>query len=168
MPAVVPLILIAAVSLAACTTSTSASPSPPAPASTQVEGNQRDYENSTMVATCLTDRGWEVEVTPGGGWGIEASFPPEQADVFQADYDACIAEAGLDNVEMTEVLASEIYDNNQRVTQCLDKEGFSTTPAPSRSSFIAKMVENPEGDHWNPYELVSQGEVGKAVSACPQ
>jgi hypothetical protein len=139
----------------------------PAP-NQSVEGNQRDYDNSVVIAACLEERGWDVEVTPTGGWGIEVELPPEQSDAYRADYDECLVETGLDDIEMTPELASDVYDNNLRVLECLEGQGYSVEDPPLKDTFVTKLLENPDGDYWNPYSLVPEDEMATAAFACPQ
>lgn len=139
----------------------------PAP-NQSVEGNQRDYDNSVLLAACLEKRGWDVEVTPTGGWGIEIELPPEQSDVYRADYDECLLETGLDVIEMTPQLASDVYDNNLRVVACLEGKGYSAEDPPNKDTFVTKLLENPDGNYWDPYSLVPQNEMATAALACPQ
>lgn len=161
------LALAGAIALSGCT-DPSVSPTSEVNPTPTVEGNQRDFENATLLAACLTERGWDVEVTPGGGWGIEIELADEQADLYREDFDSCLEETGLDEVEMDEELANFVYDNNLRVIECLAEAGYSAEEPPDRDIFVAKIMETPDALIWDPFSLVPQGELPQAVMACPQ
>ena len=127
--------------VAAC----SASPNPPPSAEEPtVEGNAIEHGYAVSIAKCLTDIGWEVQVDPQGGWGVVSEMPEEQRPLYEADYQECLKELGLNDFTVTEETASVSYDNNTRVIECLAAEGFPVEEAPSRSSFINKTLEDPD------------------------
>lgn len=166
------LILSAVLVLAGC--SSQAPPSSPSDNASvpnqnlPVEGNQYEYENAVKTAACMTDKGWEAEVDPQGGWGVVAGFPPEQADIYRADYVDCVDEIGLGSVEITEDVAQRTFNNNVRVTQCLISAGFTTSETPNERTFVSKTMEDPQADVWNPYELIAKDALVNAVTTCPQ
>ena len=141
----------------------------PAPSLTpgQVEGNQRDYESATAVAACLEERGWDVNVTPEGGWGIEVEMDEAQADVYREDFNACLEETGMGDVQMDEELANYLYDNHLRVLDCLEGAGYSVEEPPSRAGFVSTLLEDPSKAP-DPFALVPEADRSDAVFACPQ
>lgn len=133
-----------------------------------VEGNIYMYESSNAIAGCLRDKGWEVEVTSSGGWGIEAEFPADQESAYTAAYEECAKETGYDKIEMTPDLASFNYDNTVRVVECLEEAGFSTPDGPTRQAYVDKVLEDPAAVPWDPYEYVPADDLTDAILACPQ
>lgn len=138
------------------------------PTSTAVTGNQYEYDLAVKTAKCLTDKGWEVEVDPQGGWGVVAGVPEAQADVYRDDYVACTDSLGLNDLKVTEESAKRTFENNVRVTECLTSEGYSIPETPSEKKFVSGTLEDPQTNLWDPYLLVPENELGAAVTACPQ
>ncbi|RIJ70319.1 hypothetical protein D1871_19635 [Nakamurella silvestris] len=131
-----------------------------------VEGNQTEYENAVATATCLKERGWDVELDSFGGWGIVADVPEAQSNLYNEDYSSCVDGLGILNFVGTEQGAKLAYDNLIRVHACLDREGYSVETVPSRESYVAKALEDPAGESWNPYSLVASDDLTTALRIC--
>lgn len=116
----------------------------------------------------MQDRGWDVEVTDTGGWGIEAAIPNDQKSAYDAAFDECVQELELDNVQMTPELAEFNYDNNVRVVECLEEAGYSVPQQPAKGAFVQSLLDDPNSVPWDPYELVSADDLHSAILACPQ
>lgn len=134
---------------------------------TNIEGNERMFKAATEIARCLEESGWDVQVTDGGGWGVEAGIPVGQEAAYQVAYEVCAIELGYNDVTMTEDLAAFNFENTSRVVSCLTDLGYETPSAPSRSAYITTLMEDPNSQPWDPYELIAEDDVAEAVFACP-
>ncbi len=132
-------------------------------------GNLREYEYNVALAECINEKGWDVVVDGVGGWGIVfENVPVDQQDAAIAASDECRATLGNEILEVNDDTINYTYDNNLRVTECLDALGYTTPIPPEREVFIAVVLDNPDDDSWDPYEFVSEESIGDAVIACPQ
>jgi len=134
---------------------------------TNIEGNERMFKTATEVARCLEESGWDAQVTDGGGWGVEAGIPVGQEAAYQVAYEECAIELGYNDVTMTEELAAFNFDNTSRVVSCLTDLGHETPSQPSRSAYITTLMEDPNSQPWDPYELIADEDVAEAAFACP-
>lgn len=160
------LVVLAGVALTGC--SVGAEPAASSSPTPSIEGNVYMYEASTAIADCLREQGWDVEVTSGGGWGIEVALPTEQQDAYNTAYDDCAKQTGYDELEMTPDLAAYNYDNTVRVVACLQDKGYSTPDGPTRQAYIDRVLESPDSIPWDPYELIAPADVPQAALDCPQ
>lgn len=126
------------------------------------------HQWALRMAQCLEDKGWDTTVTSDGGWSIAGSQPPEQKDAFATAMKACSDSLGYSRQNVTEEIANDSYETNLRVSSCLQQLGFDTPPAPSRQTYVSQVMENSGGVLWNPYELVPQDDLPKALTKCPQ
>lgn len=157
----VPALLI---SVGGCVTVQSPEPEPTVTPS----GNVLAFEYASKLAECLQAAGWNVEVTDTGGWGVEIGIPEDQAEAYRASNEACSEQVGLADLTLTPELAAYNYENNVRVSSCLEDLGWSTPTPPSRGGYISKVLEDAEAIVWDPYELVPPGDLARAATRCPQ
>ena len=159
------MVLVLAVAGCSATPADEVSPSPSASAPS---GNAVMYEAAHQMGRCMQDRGWDVEVTDTGGWGIEAAIPNDQKSAYDTALAECTQQLGLDDIQMTPELAQFNYDNTVRVIECLDDAGYSTPDGPPQGSYVQALVDNPDSVPWDPYELVPADELQEAILSCPQ
>jgi hypothetical protein len=116
----------------------------------------------------LNQRGWETSVDGLGGWGVVSDVPNDQQPIYNADYESCLEDLGLDDFTVTEETAIASYKNNVRVTECLADAQYSIPENPSQAAFVTATLQDPNEEIWNPYSLVPPDDLWKAVTACPQ
>lgn len=118
-------------------------------------GNQTDDKSINMVR-CLTERGWDVEVT-AEGWGTgPAGIPNEQYDQYGADRAECESQFGYDQPSppsLDQAAAEEQYDLLLVVAACIRDLGHPVSEPPSRQAYVEAAMENPVAV-WHPYDDV--------------
>lgn len=116
------------------------------------------------MAACMTDRGWTVTLTPEG---MGSNYPAEQADRFQNDEQQCAAQAGIAGPppKISESEAAWLYDEFVRITPCVEAEGVSVDPPPSKAAFVEQLVAFPI-PVWHPFDHAPQRSP-ELERACP-
>jgi hypothetical protein len=123
---------------------------------------------AVTMQQCLSDEGWEVEVSWDGG--IEFSLPADQTDQFMAAQQVCLERTGYDRpMEYTLEEAASLYDELLEVADCVRDLGYAVADPPSRQAYAEQLAR---GEHatWHPYYgagATSPDEVREKWEACP-
>ena len=131
-------------------------------------------EWATIQADCMNAMGFlNVSETPDGGLA-SGTVPEAQAEAYQVASYVCDAEYPLDpkySIPLTDDRIGVLYDYYvDELTPCLEKEGYSVTPAPSESTFISSY----RSGGWTPYADINTSFAGtqeewyRINKVCPQ
>lgn len=127
------------------------------------------------LAQCLTDLGFPSEVYPSGD-GLRGTGNPMSGGVFDAEAYAaasatCDEQAGP-HPEIPAVNAEDVekyYDRLVEVGECLEENGFPSTPPMSREAYVETYLASLSGrgspPMWSPY-IDEPGAEERA--ACPE
>lgn len=111
------------------------------------------FEATRLLAACIRDRGFNVEVIPpGDGISFEA-VPATQNSAAQAAEQECRDGLNLREgsaSDYTDEVRSHIYDYQLALRQCLIEAGYDIPDPPSREIY----VENYFRDPWIPYSFL--------------
>lgn len=128
-----------------------------------------------QLARCLTDLGFPSEVYPSGD-GLRGTENPMGGGVVDAEAYAAASAACDEQVgphpEIPAVSADDVevyYDRLIEVGQCLEANGFSSTPPMSREvyveTYLASLTGGGSPPTWSPYD---DGSGPEERSACPE
>jgi hypothetical protein len=127
---------------------------------------------SNLAYQCLTEKGWDVELTWEGG--IEASsktVPDAQRSQYEADSDECwsVIDDRILNMKPEEI--GKVYDSELKTRECLIQRGYDVGTPPSKQEYIDTF----QGERWSAYgdsNALGPGtpddEWRKISEACPQ
>lgn len=123
-------------------------------------------EQSDLVATCMEDRGWPVEVDPDGG--VMASVPNHQMPALNESWYVCWASypplaqylRPLDDDQLGQLYDYYVDD----LTPCLQAEGYLIEP-PSRAVWLHDASTSDR--HWMPYFDVDGTPTNDVFQRCP-
>lgn len=140
--------------LAGCTQASSTTPS-------GIDGLISDGDDLRAVAQCLSDRGWDAEVTDGA---IGVDVPADQTESYERDSLECWDEAGVDTSgTLTDADYQAIYEWYSTIADCLRGAGWGTPERPSYEVFRSTYDSSP----WIPWSEVPATDFGRATDACP-
>lgn len=126
-----------------------------------VESLFSDDDVAASRASCLRDKGWDVELNDGV---ISVELPEAQRDRYLADSDECLRAAGVDpDAGLTDEQYRITFDWYSEIAECLDENGWSTPEKPSFEVFRSTYDTTP----WIPWQDVPDLDRQKASSACP-
>lgn len=146
--------LLSGCSMANAQAPTASSPAP-SPTSFQDSGK--------LLAACLTERGWDVEVDSTGGVYPPDGIPVAQADLFNADTADCLHQFGAPR-PLSDDEKATYYSQLEDVATCLESKGYPVSDKPSFQEF----AESDSGN-WDPYSDIPTGsEQETATKVCPQ
>jgi hypothetical protein len=148
------VVLPLSVLLAACVSTT---PDKPA----DVDSLFADKEVAESRVSCLTDRGWDVELEDGA---IVSTMPEAQREAYRADDKECLRGAGIDpDASATPEELANAYGWYSAIATCLWDHDWSVPDRPS----IAEFRSSYNSDPWIPWSEVPAGDLPKAHELCP-
>ena len=123
-----------------------------------------DADYVTVFSACMEDKGWTVEITDDadGGHGVSVNYPQEQASQYQADAEECNSMFAAP--EMDSEMASQAYERQKKISECLTAAGYSVPDLPSKETYISGMLDGTET--YNVFSLVPDGDLGAAMRTC--
>ncbi len=140
--------------LAGCTQPSTTTPS-------GIDGLISDGDDLRAVAQCLSDRGWDAEVTDGA---IGVDVPADQTESYERDSLECWSEAGVDTSgTLTDADYRAIYEWYSTIADCLRGAGWGTPERPSYEVFRSTYDSSP----WIPWSEVPPTDFDRATDACP-
>ena len=156
------LILISAVTaallLSGCTSNA------PEATSEEIDALFSSKEQQKEIAGCLNEAGWDSTFDNDSG-SFTTSVPEEQEDQYEADYETCAEEAGVDfSGTLTEKQFAAAYSWYEMIGECLNDHGYSVPTQPSFETFKSTY----ETDPWLPWIEVPAEQMNKAREDCPE
>lgn len=126
------------------------------------------------IIPCMRERGFVLTPNdPRDGPGWEADYPPDQTEAFQSALRECEFEIGVLPPPglATPEEASEEYDRQLALRDCLVANGYPVSEPPSRDVYVADY-NDPDGVHWLAYDLIINTQPRDvylaAATVCPQ
>ncbi len=120
-----------------------------------------DKDDLIAVAECLSDRGWDAELTHGA---VGVEVPADQAEAYEHDSVECWNETGLAaGGPLSEADYEAIYEWYSTIADCLRGAGFDTPERPSYQDFTSTYGSGP----WIPWSEVPPADLGRATDLCP-
>lgn len=132
--------------------------------SEQIDSLFSSKEQQEEVAACLNEAGWDSKFDDDTG-SFTTSVPEEQADKYDADYEVCAEEAGINmSGTLDEEQYAAAYTWYEMIGTCLDDHGYSVPTKPSYETFKSTY----ETDPWIPWIEVPAEQMNKARDDCPE
>lgn len=137
------------------------------PPAVEVVQRVRPEEQSALVAACMEDRGWSVEIDPDDG-GIMAQAPSNQVTALNQAWYICWASyPPLEQYlrPMTDGELIRLYDYYVGdLMPCLEGEGHEIDP-PSRETWLEEAKV--DTDYWVPYADLAGPPSPELAQQCP-
>lgn len=123
-----------------------------------------------LLAECMQERGWDVEVLGDGR--LSSEWPSEQADQAESDYASCEREAGLDKPRppRSKGDAEAYFDALLEAAECVRSLGYDVEEPPSREFAVEELQNEVTDLGWDPYTAVdniSMETIEEVYAACP-
>lgn len=137
-----------AVPIAACLLLASCSAPAPSTQGSLSNGKLSLSPAAEVVYKCITDKGWEVELTWDGGINASSETIPEaQVDQYHADSAECwaIIDDRVANMKPEEI--EKVYAEELATIECLTSEGYSVSAPPSKQQYVDTFF----GDRWSAF-----------------
>lgn len=128
-------------------------------------------DNATTMANCLTKAGFTAEAV-GQAWEFPDGIPASQESAYNLTEYRCYAQYSLHpkyTVDWTDDQLGLVYDYDyESLVPCLTTHGITTTPAPTRATFIAGWRT---GDRWEPFQqavITNPDRERELTEICPE
>jgi hypothetical protein len=114
---------------------------------------------SNLVYQCLTDKGWNVNLTWDGGIEVSSKTVPDaQIALYDADSKECWSKIDDRILNMQPNEIAKIYRDELTTRDCLIENGFDVGTPPSEQQYIDTF----QGARWSAY-----GDSGALTSQTP-
>lgn len=114
-------------------------------------------EYSSLVASCLKERGWDAEATSDNSVvaaPVDAGLPEGQLEPYQADLSSCERELGYDVArEPSQEQLVATHTATVEARACMLQQGYETPQVPSEGAFIDSYLE---GEPWQITEFLPE------------
>ena len=130
-------------------------------------------ERTNLLATCLQERGWPVELDEKDPSAIDVpDLPIEQELIFLDDVRTCMEENGLQIAEPTR---QDVVGGDHALVElksCLAGLGYEVPDPPSLDAYLDAYPSGDAGG-WHPYALLEWGQLTQQEQdliqeECPQ
>ncbi len=116
-----------------------------------------DEDDLQAVAECLSDRGWDAELTHGA---VGVEVPKDQAEAYKRDSMECWNATGVDTSgTLSEADYEAIYEWYSMIADCLRGAGFDAPERPTYQDFTSTYDSSP----WIPWSEVPSTDLGRAT-----